>query len=106
ATDVLLVPRDAPAPIADWWQSLQDDGTAPLDEIAEWLGSRPQTLADPLAALAEIDALRRSPECRPCRQRLQQQLWTALPQPSAVPAERPDGGAAGARYLQSLELRP
>ncbi|MCK7594212.1 DUF4175 domain-containing protein [Pseudomarimonas salicorniae] len=104
--DRLLVARESGPPLAEWWQALADGGEPPLDLMAAWIGSGPQALDDPLAALAELDALRRDPACAECRARLQRLLWPALAQPAAAPAARDLGGAAGARYLDGLEQTP
>ncbi|MBD8525365.1 hypothetical protein [Pseudomarimonas arenosa] len=103
AQDRMLAARNTPAPLADWWQALQSSDHLPLDALADWLSNAPGSLPDPLGAMAELDALRRDPACLACRQRLQQQLWPALPMPAAAPKRRSDGGAAGSAYLSQLE---
>lgn len=101
AADQMLQARSEALPIARWWRDLSTAGAVPMQAISDWLGNSPTELADPLSALAELDQLRRSPDCQPCKQRLQQRLWPALPTPVAAPQRRAAGGAAGEHYLQA-----
>ena len=101
--DPLVAAQHIDAPIVAWWRALESADGLPLDEIATWLAQRPDALEDPLGALAEIDGLRRDPDCDACRQRLQRALWPALPPPSAAPLPRSEAGSSGERYLQLLE---
>lgn len=104
--DPLRSSHDEHEPLRGWWLALQGDGEVPLAAIGAWLRGAPDALADPLAALTELDALGRRPDCQPCRQRLAALLWPRLPQPAAGALPRADGGAAGAAYLDALQVRP
>ena len=102
AAPQMLNARDSGPPLAAWWQALNKANDLPLQALGDWLLTSPPALPDPLTALIELDALSRDPDCSACRQRLQQQLWPALPMPQAAPMPRADGGSAGHRYLQAL----
>ena len=67
-----------------------------------WLRANQTRLADPLAFVAAIEALRADPACVPCRRDLRALLWPLLPRPAATVPRRDDGGDAGRRYLDAL----
>jgi hypothetical protein len=106
AADPLVAARDERSPLRGWWLALHGEGELPIKPMSDWLQATPDALADPLAALAELDALRRDSGCQPCRRRLADLLWPQLPQPAAGALPRPDGGAVGTRYLEALEATP
>ncbi|MFC3714062.1 DUF4175 domain-containing protein [Sphingoaurantiacus capsulatus] len=74
----------------------------PLDALELWLRANEAKLADPLALVAAIDAVRQEPNCTSCRARLRGLLWTAMPRPTAQVPRRDAGDAAGRRYLDAL----
>jgi hypothetical protein len=74
----------------------------PLDALERWLRANEARVADPLALVAAIDAVRQEPNCLPCRARLRGLIWTALPRPPAQVQRRDAGDAAGRRYLDAL----
>lgn len=102
SADTLVRERAASAPVADWWQALNRDASPPLQAIGDWVAASPPELGDPLGALTELDALRRTPSCQPCRKRLQNYLWPAMKAPAATPRLRADGGASGQHYLEQI----
>lgn len=98
----------APTPpareVLEAWNALEQRPDAPplqLAALEAWAVANRAALADPLALLAAIDAVRLDPACAPCRQSLRAALWPALQaQPSAQ--RREGGDAAGRRYLEAL----
>ena len=107
----VLVPATAPDPtLAALWRALQDapssvaSAPAPIDfpRLERWLRDHPSQLADPLAFVAAIEALRAEPGCARCRADLRALLWPLLPRPPATVPRRDDGGDEGRRYLESL----
>jgi hypothetical protein len=78
----------------------------PLDALERWLGANQSRVADPLAFVAAIDAVRRDPACASCRSALRGLLWSVLPRPPAEVSRRGDEGESGRRYLQSLGQEP
>lgn len=104
-----IAPRPAPGPDAagadapaQAWQALTwDDAFDPASLVA-WAQTRPQAVDDPLALLAEVDALQRDPACNTCREALRGQLWGVLQRPLPAPARRAAVDATGARYLDAL----
>lgn len=105
---VPALPAPDPAP-ATLWRALGDAGTgstgtaAALDDFDVWLRTAGDVVADPLALVAAIDALRRDPACRNCRQRLRARLWPLLAAPPAPPPTRPAADRAGRAYLDALQ---
>ena len=78
----------------------------PLDALERWLGANQSRVADPLAFVAAIDAVRRDPACASCRSALRGLLWSVLPRPPVEVSRRGDEGESGRRYLQSLGQEP
>ncbi|RDZ29694.1 hypothetical protein [Lysobacter silvisoli] len=70
--------------------------------LERWLRDNETRVADPLALVAAIDALRERPDCADCRARLRGLLWPLLPRPPAAVPRRGDGGEEGRRYLDAL----
>lgn len=102
-----LPPAQVAAAPAQAWEALADlPGRAaappPLDALEQWLRGNEARVADPLALVAAIDAVRQQPDCMPCRARLRALVWTALPRPPAQVQRRDAGDAAGRRYLDAL----
>ncbi|MDB5687102.1 MAG: hypothetical protein JWR77_1691, partial [Rhizorhabdus sp.] len=98
-----LVPRDgdedAPAAL---WRSLDSPSAAlPFDALERWLEANPARVADPLAVVGAIDAVRRDPGCAACRRNLRNALWPLLSRPPAAVARRAQSDA-GRRYLDAL----
>jgi hypothetical protein len=100
-------PRDRT--LVDAWRTLTDaqgsDDDRPgvdLDALAAHLATHDNGDGDALSIAAAIDALRRDPDCRDCRQRLADRLWPLLARPPATPARREAGGRMGAAYLEQL----
>lgn len=99
--DPLNAPPAAAAPLRSW-RALQQGELAPLDDLQRWLRDAGDDVSDPLALLAEIDALRRDPDCADCRGRLADQLWSLLTAPAVMPALRPQPDPAGRAYLDAM----
>jgi hypothetical protein len=99
--DPLAAPTEAPDPARSLWHALRDGQDLPLDAFAQWVAAS-EALTDPLGLLVEVDALRRSPDCRACRQRLAQALWPLLALPAAAPPARVVPDVAGRAYLDAL----
>lgn len=97
-----LVAADADSLLTDAWQALRDGRPAPLDDLVWWLGNEDANGEERLDLLAAIDALRRSPECADCRQKLADLLWPKLQPPSAAPPLRERADASGRAYLDAL----
>jgi hypothetical protein len=106
-----LVAATAPDPtLAGLWRALDDvppgeRAQAPAVDftaLERWLRDNQARLADPLAFVAAIEALRADPDCVPCRRDLRALLWPLLPRPAATVPRRDDGDAAGRRYLDAL----
>ena len=100
-------PRDRT--LSDAWRALtraQHDGDerpgVDLDALAAHLATHDSGDGDALSIAAAIDALRRDPDCRDCRQQLANRLWPLLARPPAMPARREAGGRMGAAYLEQL----
>lgn len=94
-------------PVAAAWRALGEGpdairGPVALDELDRWARTHAELLPDPLALSGALDAVRRDPECAPCRQSLRGLLWTAMQRPPANLARRPSAEAGGARYLRAL----
>lgn len=73
-----------------------------LDALDRWVRANRTRLADPLALMAAIDAVRGEPGCTACRRRLRALLWTALERPPASVRRREAPGSRGQRYLDAL----
>ena len=114
-----LIERVAGDVAAQAWNALHDQGrggvagaavapldAALLDTLAIWLRDTPDGIDDPLAVLAEIDALRRDMNCSACRERLALLLWPALDPPDAAPILRPRPDAVGDAYLDAIAPPP
>lgn len=84
------------------WQALRGDQPPPLDDLAKAISSMNLTGAERLDLLAGIDALRRSPDCTGCRQRLADLLWPKLQPPAAAPPVRERIDASGRAYFDAL----
>jgi hypothetical protein len=97
-----LVPFVADDAAIAMWHALGGAGDLPLDDLARWVASQREETANPLALLAEIDALRRDRECIDCRQRLAALLWPSLAPPAAAPQPRARPDAVGRAYLEAL----
>ncbi len=100
-------PAKIDAAPAEAWAALADlpgraEAPPPLDALERWVGANEARVADPLALVAAIDAVRQEPDCIPCRARLRGLIWTALPRPPAQVQRRDAGDAAGRRYLDAL----
>lgn len=99
---------------AEAWRALSDSADSakrtgvPLDALERWLHANEARVADPLAFVGAIDAVRRDPSCAQCRRSLRGLLWTVLPRPPANVPRRSDEGDGGRRYLEALrqEARP
>ncbi|NUO74517.1 MAG: hypothetical protein HOQ32_00740 [Lysobacter sp.] len=105
--DALSATAATDTPLEALWGALE---TAPgaqgagIDTAAleRWLSEHESRVADPLAFVAAIDALRERPDCVPCRARLRGLLWPLLKRPPAALPRREDGGEEGRRYLDAL----
>jgi hypothetical protein len=110
-----LAPADAGAgPLPGLWQALQEwhgnamdttDATD-LEAALDWILANEETLDDPLALVAAIDAVQRDPGCDACRARLRGLLWPVLPLPAAGVLSRQAVDEAGAQYLDALAGEP
>ena len=104
-----LPPAPSPAddPLQTAWRAL-DDGrdTAPatLDALQARADANAARIADPLALIAAVDALRIDPGCAACRDDLRAVLWAAMRRPAGGVLPRSTGDAAGARYLERLDV--
>src|SRR5690606_23391586 len=102
----------APAParsddaLQDAWSSLGETQAVPaatLDAVQAWADAHGGRIADPLALVAAIDALRIDPDCDACREDLRGLLWSAMRRPDNGVPRRDAGDAGGRRYLQLLD---
>lgn len=108
--DALAAANPADPTLAGLWSALDEvpsssrDAAPAIDFAAleRWLRANQARLADPLAFVAAIEALRADPACVPCRRDLRALLWPLLPRPAAMVPRRDDGGDAGRRYLDAL----
>lgn len=108
--DVLAAANAADPTLAGLWSALDEvpsssgDAVPAVDfaELERWLRANQSRLADPLAFVAAIEALRADPACASCRRDLRALLWPLLPRPAATVPRRDDGGDAGRRYLDAL----
>lgn len=105
--DALSAASAPDASLESLWRGLEtapDATNANIDTAAleRWLGEHEARVADPLAFVAAIDALRERPDCLPCRARLRGLLWPLLNRPPAALPRREDGGEEGRRYLDAL----
>ena len=97
---------DGPAAAA--WRALGDGpgairGPIALEPLDRWVRNEAARLPDPLALSGALDAVRRDPDCAPCRTKLRGLLWTAMERPPARPARRAAPDANGTRYLRAIE---
>lgn len=97
---------DGPAAAA--WRALGDGpgairGPIALEPLDRWVRNEASRLPDPLALSGALDAVRRDPDCAPCRTKLRGLLWTAMERPPARPARRAAPDANGTRYLRAIE---
>jgi len=103
-----VVPLEAgDGPVAAAWRALGEGEGAVRGPIAwgpleGWLRANAGRLTDPLAVSSALDAVRREPDCGPCRQRLRALLWTAMERPPADVVRRRPADPVGARYLGAL----
>ncbi|WP_374274475.1 DUF4175 family protein [Brevundimonas sp.] len=93
--------------LVDAWTALdarpgRPAAPVPLDALAQWARRNRERLADPLALLAAIDAVRGDPDCADCRRRLRGLVWSAFDPPPATATRRPGPTVRGARYLEAL----
>ncbi|MBI2379878.1 MAG: hypothetical protein HYV16_03865 [Gammaproteobacteria bacterium] len=88
------------------WTALQAGRAPDFAGLQACLQERQATSEQSLAALAALDALRESPGCGECRQRLAAALWPWLEQPAARVSGRAGDDALGRAYLDALESRP
>lgn len=104
--DALVAADIADPTLAALWSSLDASQVpaAPIDFTAleRWLRQHETRLADPLAFVAAIEALRADPDCPTCRADLRALLWPLLPRPATAVPRRNAGDAAGRRYLEAL----
>ncbi|MCM2336932.1 MAG: hypothetical protein NDI66_09140, partial [Pseudomonas sp.] len=109
--DDALVAAPAPdATLAGLWRALDEVPSAAgareagidFAALERWLRDNQSRLADPLAFVAAIEALRADPDCAACRRDLRALLWPLLPRPPAAVPRRDAGDAAGRRYLEAL----
>jgi hypothetical protein len=108
--DALALATAADPTLAGLWRALDEvpptsrDAASTLDFTAleRWLRDNQARLADPLAFVAAIEALRADPDCARCRRDLRALLWPLLPRPAATVPRRDDGDAVGRRYLDAL----
>ena len=104
--DALIAASAADPTLAALWHSLDESATdrPAVDFVAleRWLRAHEARLADPLAFVAAIEALRADPQCAPCRSDLRALLWPLLPRPAATVPRRDAGDAGGRRYLEAL----
>jgi hypothetical protein len=110
--DDALVAATAPDPtLAGLWRALDEAPPSSRDKpqavdfaaLERWLRENQARLADPLAFVAAIEALRADPECARCRGELRELLWPLLPRPAATVPRRDGGDAVRHRYLDALE---
>ncbi|HEY5805196.1 MAG TPA: hypothetical protein VIT90_16030 [Lysobacter sp.] len=104
--DALVAADVADPTLAALWHSL-DAAQVPapaIDFVAleRWLREHESRLADPLAFVAAIEALRADPDCASCRAELRALLWPLLPRQATAVPRRDAGDAAGRRYLDAL----
>ncbi|KRD79649.1 hypothetical protein [Lysobacter sp. Root983] len=105
--DALSAASAPDASLESLWRSLETapsaaNATVDTAALERWLGEHEARVADPLAFVAAIDALRERPDCLPCRARLRGLLWPLLHRPPAALPRREDGGEEGRRYLDAL----
>lgn len=109
--DALVAANDTDPVLTGLWQSLdavppQDRGASPaidVNALERWLGTHQEGLADPLAFVAAIEALRRDQTCVACRRNLRTLLWPLLARPPVAVPRRADADASGRRYLDALQ---
>ncbi len=112
--DIVAETPDAPvrpgtdAIPAEAWRALEErpgPGRSPplaLGALERWVGENRARLADPLALMAAIDAVRNDPACLACRRALRTQLWRAQARPEPAVRRREPASPRGQRYLDAL----
>lgn len=108
--DALVAAKGDDPVLAGLWQSLDETPSrergasraTDADALERWLGAHQQRLADPLAFIAAIEALRKDPDCAACRRNLRALLWPLLARPAVPVPRRADADALGRRYLDAL----
>ncbi|HRO28092.1 MAG TPA: hypothetical protein PLD19_11755, partial [Luteimonas sp.] len=94
------------AVLSDAWRSLEatdpDAVAARLDALQAWVDANRSRVADPLAWIAAIDALRRDPQCASCREELRALLWSGMSRPAGGISRRAGDDPAARRYLDAL----
>ena len=112
----VLVAGVAPDPVlAGLWRALDEvppsgpasaggaAATVDFAALERWLREHQTQLADPLAFVAAIEALRADPDCVACRRDLRALLWPLLPRPPATVPRRNGDDAAARQYLDALQ---
>ena len=99
----------AATPLDALWIAIGADGEgaavadATLEAAARWLQAQTGDEGETLAAIAALDALRREPDCRSCRDELRRRIWPLLASPVAKPAPRMRATVSGNAYLDALQ---
>ncbi|PZU12508.1 MAG: DUF4175 domain-containing protein [Sphingobium sp.] len=93
---------DGPAAAA--WRALGDGpdaiaGAIDLAPLESWSRANASRLPDALALSGAIDAVRRDPGCKRCRDALRAQVWRAMERPMGQATRRSTPDARGKRYL-------
>jgi hypothetical protein len=105
--DVLVARRAPdPQPLA-LWQALGDSGgdvaNDVVEDFARWLAAHATAIDEALELHAALEAVRATPGCLDCRQRLRGQLWPLLQRPATALTARPPLSPTGSRYLDALQ---
>ena len=109
--DALVTATATDPTLAGLWRALDEVPPASRDAapsavdftaLERWLRDNQARLADPLAFVAAIEALRADPDCARCRRDLRALLWPLLPRPATAVPRRDDGDDVGRRYLDAL----
>jgi hypothetical protein len=96
---------DDDATIPSQWQALADGARPDVAGLERWARAHQDDVPDALGLLSAVDALRRDPQCLPCREDLQARLWPLLPSPATGVVPRAEPDAAGAAWLEALTGR-